>query len=85
MSAQRYQEIQDMRETRTKRSEFRSGAKMTHRPMTQVNVPHNRRHDDLSPVKVTLGFIFLAALFVIGMLWDAGSVQGVLTFLRMQP
>ncbi|HXE08393.1 MAG TPA: hypothetical protein VN612_10875 [Acidobacteriaceae bacterium] len=39
MSAARYQQIQDLREPRTKRSEFRSHAKLPFRPMTKVNGP----------------------------------------------
>ena len=39
MNAARYQEIQDMREPRTKRSEFRTHAKLAYRPMTPVSMP----------------------------------------------
>lgn len=71
----------DLRTPRTRRSEFRSSAKLAYRPMTRVNVP---RHDpEVSPLKVTLGFIALAGLAIIGLCWDSEAVQGVVMALRM--
>lgn len=88
MSAARYQEIQDMREPRTKRSEFRSG-KLEYRAPTKINVApeptYGRRHDDLSPMKLAIAGVILAGLFVIGLCWDTAPVHELVMFLRMQP
>jgi hypothetical protein len=73
MNAARYQEIQDMRKPRTKRSEFRSHAKLPFRPMTRVNVPHNRRHDDAEPTWPE----YLAMLaFSLTLMWGAWALAG---------
>lgn len=88
MNAVRYQEIQDMREPRTKRSEFRS-SKLEYRAPTKINVApeptYGRRHDDLSPMKLAIAGAILGGLFVIGLCWDTAPVHEFVTFLRTRP
>ena len=77
MNAARYQQIQDMREPRTKRSEFRSG-KLEYRAPTKINVApeptYGRRHDDVSPMKVAIAASLVGA--IVGEL-PTGAVAGI--------
>lgn len=70
----------DMRTPRTRRSEFRSAAKLPYRPMQRIDVP--RHEPEVSALKVTLGFIALACLAIIGLCWDSAAVQGFVMALR---
>lgn len=72
----------DMRTPRTHRSEFRSAAKLAYRPMQRIDVP--RHEPEVSALKVTLGFIALACLAIIGLCWDSAPVQGFVALLRPQ-
>ena len=54
-------------------------------PVNFCAEPADETDSDVSVMKVTFGFIVLAALAIIGLCWDTAPVQAVLHFLRMQP